>query len=98
MKFIRILFLLALPVYLFSCHTQQKFPNYLENVSDSAARGQVKIPQLIIQKNDQLSIQISSLSTVPEKSDMIYNQPMSSSSGGGQNLALMGYKVNLNGI
>lgn len=97
MKFIRIFFLLALPVYLFSCHTQQKFPNYLENVSDSAARGQVKIPQLIIQKNDQLSIQISSLSTVPEKSDMIYNQPMSSSSGGGQNLALMGYNVDLNG-
>ena len=98
MKFTRILLLFALPVYLFSCRTQQKLPQYLENVSDSAAKGDVIIPELRIQKNDQLSIQISSLSTVPEKSDIIYNQPQTgAASGGSQNLALMGYQVDLNG-
>ena len=97
MKFTRIFLLLALPIYFFSCRTQQKLPHYLENVSDSTAKGEVKIPELRFQKNDLISIQISSLSTVPEQSDVIYNQPMSNSSGGGQNLALMGYQVDLDG-
>ena len=97
MKFTRIFLLLIFPVYLFSCGTQKLLPQYLENVSDSAAKGDIRYKDLLIQKNDQLSIQISSLSTVPEKSDNIYNQPMSSSAGGGQNQALMGYFVNLDG-
>jgi polysaccharide biosynthesis/export protein len=97
MKFTRIFLLLALPVYLFSCRTQQKLPHYLEHVTDSIAKGDVKIPELRFQKNDQISIQISSLSTKPEVSDIIYNQPTSMSSGGGQNLALMGYQVDLDG-
>jgi polysaccharide biosynthesis/export protein len=97
MKFTRIFLLLALPAYLFSCRTQQKLPHYLEHVTDSIAKGDVKIPQLRFQKNDQISIQISSLSTRPEVSDAIYNQPVSSGSGGAQNLALMGYMVDLNG-
>jgi polysaccharide biosynthesis/export protein len=95
MKFTRIFLLLALPVYLFSCRTQQKLPHYLENVSDSAAKGDVVIPELRIQKNDQLSIQISSLSTIPEKSDVIYNQP--GSSGSSQIPGLLGYFVDLDG-
>ena len=97
MKFTRIFLLLALPVYLFSCRTQQKLPHYLENVTDSIAKGDVKIPELRFQKNDQISIQISSLSTKPDVSDLIYNQPLSAGAGGGQNLALMGYVVDLNG-
>jgi polysaccharide biosynthesis/export protein len=97
MKFTRIFLLLALPVYLFSCRTQQKLPHYLEHVTDSIAKGDVKIPELRFQKNDQISIQISSLSTKPEVSDIIYNQPVSNSSGGSQNLALMGYQVDLDG-
>jgi polysaccharide biosynthesis/export protein len=97
MKFTRIFLLLALPVYLFSCRTQQKLPHYLEHVTDSIAKGDVKIPELRFQKNDQISIQISSLSTKPDVSDIIFNQPVSISAGGGQNLALMGYVVDLNG-
>ena len=97
MKFTRIFLLLALPVYLFSCRTQQKLPHYLEHVTDSTGKGDVKIPELRFQKNDLISIQISSLSTKPEVSDIIYNQPVSMSSGGGQNLALMGYQVDLSG-
>ena len=94
MKFTRILLLLALPVYLFSCKPQQKLPYYLENVTDSAGKGDVKIPELRIQKNDQLAIQIFSLSTEP-KADEIYNQPSVGVAGQGSEGA--GYFVDLNG-
>ena len=94
MKFTRILLLLVLPVYLFSCKPQQKLPYYLENVTDSAGKGDVKIPELRIQKNDQLAIQIFSLSTEP-KADEIYNQPSVGVAGQGSEGA--GYFVDLNG-
>ena len=94
MKFTRILLLLVLPVYLFSCKPQQKLPYYLENVTDSAGKGDVKIPELRIQKNDQLAIQIFSLSTEP-KADEIYNQPNVGTAGQGSEGA--GYFVDLNG-
>ncbi len=90
MKFTRILLLLALPIYFFSCRTQQKIPYYLENVTDSTGKGDVKTSSLKIQKNDLLSIQISSLSTRPE-ADLIYNQPTV----GGSSTA--GYLVDVNG-
>lgn len=58
-----------------SCKTQQKLPYYLDNVTDSTIDNNIKVPELTIQKNDQLSIKIYSLSTKPEVSDVIYNQP-----------------------
>lgn len=82
--------MLVLPVYLFSCRTQQKIPYYLENVNDSTGKGDVKTSSLRIQKNDLISIQISSLSTKPE-ADLIYNQPAPV----GGNVA--GYLVDANG-
>jgi len=91
MKFCKIFLLLIISVYLFSCGTQHKVPNYLENAVDTSSKSQVKYPQLIIQKNDQLSIQIYSLSTQPEKSDALYNLPSSTGS------ALGGYLVDANG-
>lgn len=75
MKFTRIIFLILLPIYFFSCKPQQKIPYYLENITDTAGKGVVSSPDLIIQKNDLLSIQIVSLSNKPEVSDAIYNQP-----------------------
>ncbi len=75
MKFTRFLLLLALPLYFISCKPLQKIPNYLEQVNDSTGKGVVKIADLKIQKNDLLSVQIFSLSTKPELSDAIYNQP-----------------------
>lgn len=96
MKFTRILLLLALPLYLFSCRTQQRLPFYLEYVNDSTVKGDVKIPELRIQKNDQLSIQIFSLSTKPAVSDVIYNQPVTNT-GTSQNTSMTGYLVDLNG-
>lgn len=62
-------------MYFFSCTPLQKIPNYLENVNDSTEKGAVKVADLKIQRNDLLSIQIFSLSTKPELSDAMYNQP-----------------------
>ncbi len=75
MKFIRFILLLAFPLYFVSCKPLQKIPNYLEQVNDSTGKGVVKVADLKIQKNDLLSIQIFSLSTKPEVTDAIYNQP-----------------------
>ncbi|HUR66352.1 MAG TPA: polysaccharide biosynthesis/export family protein [Chitinophagaceae bacterium] len=91
MKFIRIFFLLILPVYFFSCKPQQKIPQYLENVNDTSGKGKVKIPDLKIQKGDELNIQIVSLSTQPDKSDVIYNQQP------GTGTTPVGYLVDNNG-
>ena len=73
MRSFRYLFL-VIPFYFFSCKPVQQMPYYLDKVNDSTGKGEVKVPELRIQKNDLLSIQISSLSTKPEASDAIYNQ------------------------
>jgi len=80
MKFIRFL-LLAIPFAVISCGTQKKTPYYLENVIDSSGKENVKTPELRIQKNDLLSIQVYSLSTKPELSDALYNLPCNNASG-----------------
>ncbi len=74
MRFTRLLLLLAIPFYLFSCKPQQKLPNYLENLSVGAT-SDVKIPELRIQKGDLLSIQIYSLATNPVV-DQMWNLPI----------------------
>lgn len=79
MRSFRYLFL-VLPFYFFSCKPVQQLPYYLDKVNDSTGKGEVKVPELRIQKNDLLSIQISSLSTKPDASDAIYNQPSTASS------------------
>jgi polysaccharide export outer membrane protein len=93
MKFNRIVFLLAFPLCLICCKPVQKLPNYLENVNDTSGKGLVKIPDLKIQKNDELSIQIVSLSLDPEKSDMPFNFPSSVSG----NASMPTYSVDNNG-
>ena len=90
MKFTRFLVLLALPLYFISCKPMQKIPTYLEQVTDSTGRGAVRQGELLIQKNDLLAIQINSLSTKPEISDAIFNQPVT----GG---TVSGYLVDNNG-
>ncbi len=90
MKCHRILLLLLLPVYFFSCKTLKEQRNYLQNLTDSSGKGEIKIPDLRIQKNDLLSIQIASLSTKPDASDAIFNQPSGGGSGQG---VVSGYLV-----
>lgn len=72
MKFIRAVALLIFPLYLISCGTQKRIPNYIENVTDSSGKGEVQVVELKIQKNDILSIQVYSASTRPEADDL-YN-------------------------
>lgn len=74
MRFSRLFLVIVLPLYLVSCKPVQQLPYYLDKVNDSTGKGEVKVPELRIQKNDLLSIQISSLSTKPDVSDLIYNQ------------------------
>jgi polysaccharide biosynthesis/export protein len=93
MRPIRLLFLIALPLYFISCGTQKKAPYYLENVKDSIPRD-VKVPDLRIQKNDRLSIQVYSASTKPEVSDAPYNLPCNTSAAAGTEC---GFLVDANG-
>ena len=99
MRFIRLLLLLAIPVYFASCKTQQKLPNYLENLTDSSGKTDLKIPELRIQKGDLLSIQIYSEATDP-KVDQVYNLPLQYTGIGptlGQGTTTGGFLVNANG-
>jgi len=75
MKILRIALLLSFSLYLFSCGTQRRIPNYVENLTDTTGRGNIQVPELRIQKYDLLSIQVFSASTLPEKSDAAYNFP-----------------------
>ena len=72
MKTLRSLLLLVLPLYLISCGAQQKIPRYLQYASDSTMKEEVIVPELRIQKNDLLSIQIYSESSDPA-TDATYN-------------------------
>ena len=80
MRSFRYLFL-VIPFYFFSCKPVQQIPYYLDKVNDSTGKGEVKVPELRIQKNDLVSIQIASLSTKPDISDAIYNQVSAAGSG-----------------
>jgi polysaccharide export outer membrane protein len=97
MKLIRTVLFLAFPLYLISCGTQQKLPNYLENVTDTSGKGEINFPELRIQKNDILSIQVYSASTKPEISDVIYNLPVSTQGQGQGASATGGFLVDAKG-
>ncbi|MBC7947587.1 MAG: polysaccharide biosynthesis/export family protein [Chitinophagaceae bacterium] len=94
MNLIRTVFVLVLPLYLISCGTQQKLPNYLEKMTDSTANGEVVVPELRIQKNDLLSIQVYSASTKPEI-DALYNMTTVSATGGPSGGFLVDAKGNI---
>lgn len=104
MKLIRSLLPLLVSFYFISCGTQQKLPAYLQNYSDTSGKQAVKTPDLLIQKNDMLSIQVYSASTKPEISDALYNLPVASPSSsalpggtGGASSASPGYLVDNTG-
>jgi len=79
MKLIRTVLLLIFPLYFISCGTQKPLPNYLEQIKDSSNNKEVIIPELRIQKNDNLFIQVYSASVDP-KVDEVYNLRASGSS------------------
>lgn len=75
MKLIRFLLPLVVSFCMIACGSQQKMATYLQNVSDTTGKQAIAIPDLLIQKNDMLSIQVYSASTKPEISDALYNLP-----------------------
>ncbi len=78
-----------------SCSTQKRAVfNYLEDITDTTFKANVFITEPIIQKNDMLSIQITSASLDPQV-DALYNMIMQQGGGGGQQM--MGYLVDLKG-
>jgi polysaccharide biosynthesis/export protein len=83
MKLLRSLLLLAFPFYILSCGTQQKTPNYLQNVSDTSGKATLQVPVLRIQKDDLISIQIYSATTLPQV-DAIYNLSSATGNESGQ--------------
>jgi polysaccharide biosynthesis/export protein len=86
MNLIRLLFSLFVVFSFISCGSQKQLAGYLQNVSDTTGKEAYKFPELLIQRNDMLSIQVYSASTKPEISDAIYNLPGSSSSSAGASL------------
>jgi polysaccharide export outer membrane protein len=96
MKLLRSLLIIAFPLYLFSCHPQQKIPNYLQSVNDTTGKGPVQAPELRIQKNDLLSIQVISASTKQEV-DALYNMPVIQTSGTSTANPVSGLLVDANG-
>lgn len=94
MKFFRIAFLLAFPIYLASCSNQKKLPPYyLDRIYDTTKRA-YQVPELKIQKDDQLSIRVYSTATTAA-ADMLYNLPDPPAGSSGQNQS--GFLVDYNG-
>jgi polysaccharide biosynthesis/export protein len=76
-----LLFLLtAFILFLSSCRPQRAVYNYLEDMTDTTSKKSFYIAEPVIQKNDQLSIQISSASLDPNV-DALYNQQYNNSMG-----------------
>lgn len=89
----------VLPLFFISCTPQQKMPGYLQNVTDTTGNGEIQVPELRIQKNDLLSIQVYSASTRPEV-DALYNLSPVSAGGAGQTstpAAISGFLVDSKG-
>ncbi|MGZ4012001.1 MAG: polysaccharide biosynthesis/export family protein [Flavisolibacter sp.] len=78
--------LLLLGIIIFlgtSCTSQKKLVNnYLQNMADTTALLTGNLPDVLIQKNDILSIKVYSMSINPA-TDIPYNLPESSGSGAG---------------
>ncbi len=83
MKLVRIMAFASVAFCLFSC-VSQKSVNYLQTIQDTSGKDKVVVPELVIQKDDQLSIQVYSASTRSDLSDAMYNLPSSGSSPGAQ--------------
>ena len=91
MKILRLFPLLAISLYFISCGTQKQMPPYyLQRATDTTIKGEVSFPELRIQKNDLLSIQVYSLTTRPEV-DALYNLPTAAPGAPGQTIS--GYLV-----
>jgi polysaccharide biosynthesis/export protein len=86
---------LILVASLFACRTKRAaVHNYLEDIRDTTFKKNVFIAEPVIQKNDLLSIQISSASLDPAV-DQLYNQQVQQ--GNSQTGQMTGYLVDIRG-
>ncbi len=95
---IRLLPIITVLIILTTSCVQTRYVSYLSNVSDTVYVKGAKTQELTIQKNDILSINISSLNQ--EASDIFNasnNQQINGSFSGGNTLFGSGYLVNLDG-
>ncbi len=93
----KLLFALMGMVLLHACTIQRQIPFYLQNAPDSTIISQsVPVAELKIQPNDLITIEISSKSTQPGKSDQLYNQQMGGGAAGGT-ANTFGYLVDKDG-
>lgn len=82
--------------FLISCSSQKKaYYYYLENVDDTIHHGAVKVFEPVIQKNDQLSIQVYSSATDP-KVDALYNLA-TTNTGSNNSPSMQGFLVDQSG-
>ncbi|RYY40067.1 MAG: polysaccharide export protein [Chitinophagaceae bacterium] len=70
MRFFLYIFVVALLAA--SCRPQRVLHNYLEDLQDTSFKKEVVVTEAVIQKNDLLSIKVSSASLNPE-TDQLYN-------------------------
>jgi polysaccharide export outer membrane protein len=91
--------LLIISVLLMACGTQKKVPyNYIEDVTDSTGKDTLKIFEPIIQKNDQLYIQVYTTTLSASKIDSQWNLPINPALSGNQSTAgIGGYLVDQEG-
>jgi polysaccharide export outer membrane protein len=91
-------FILVFGVFIISSCSNTRNATYFTGVKDSRIQATTAFPESVIQKNDILSITVSSLN--PEAS-MIFNQPVesggSASAGASSFSSASGYLVNLDG-
>lgn len=95
MRLVKAIFLLLVLGFT-SCKAPEPLRNYIQNASDSTIPKTVVLPELKIQPQDLLSIQISSKSLQPEKSDAMFNQVGSTFAGTGT-ITTNGYLVDNQG-
>lgn len=91
MKFHFLLFCSVCFLFFSSCRTQRVVENYLEDMNDTTSQRNYFITEPVIQKNDMLSIQITSASLDPSV-DQLYNGGQVSVQGNQQQLGY-GYLV-----
>jgi polysaccharide export outer membrane protein len=97
MKSISFCCLILLSLFFVSCKSSKVVQyNYIENARDTSGKQLAQAYEPVIQKNDQLSIQVYSPTTKSNETDVLYNLPVTQSAaqtGSGT----QGYLVDANG-
>ncbi len=97
MKLFHLLSGVVFVIALASCGTGKKLPSYyLDHVTDTTKKEAYRVPEVRIQNDDQLSIQVYSATTRPE-ADLLYNLPSSGGTTTTGGSSVNGFLVDGNG-